>query len=508
MAEGSQPRTAALLAALRSGIVSALILALLGLVAGGFVGWSRSDTHVAEATILLNPLDGNPFSTTGRGDDLINMVTEAELIQSDAVALMVQEDLATEESPSSLLRGLEVHVPANSQILAISYEARSVENATTRAQSFAEQYLEYRRQRAISLLTDREDRIATQLEDRRTEQSQIVADLSQAAEGSEEELVLQQKLDAVTAQISQLVSRATEIAATPINPGQIVTSAVVADGGILGSWLVFPAAGLIGGVLLALALVLVRSRLDNRIHTPDDIPIAGHTLVGQVSLTATRSIESALASNPATAGPTDAYRSLRVRILTEEQQRPLVILLATASNQQPNPLTAKALAVTMSTSQLDTVLIDTTGAITPPPSPNRRSKPLAEILSGDGNPLPGLSPLAPQALMIANDDPAKVKDAFMTPQMHRLMTELRGENDIIVLCGGSIHQSHTLALAISCDVVLLEAREGVTTYADLMKTTDELTSISEKLLGIILVTGAPGSTKSQRPRRSGQRGTR
>jgi polysaccharide biosynthesis transport protein len=66
-------RAAALNAALRRGLVLTVVLCIVGAVAGAVVGQRISTVVVAKATILVNPLDGNPCSTKGRGDDLDNL---------------------------------------------------------------------------------------------------------------------------------------------------------------------------------------------------------------------------------------------------------------------------------------------------------------------------------------------------------------------------------------------------------------------------------------------------
>src|SRR5215207_3758046 len=114
-------RTAALNAALRRGLVLTVVLCIVGAVAGALVEQRMSTVLVANATILVNPLDGNPFSTKGRGDDLENLETEAQLIQSNNVARMVQKREGRATPIPEILAGLEVSVPPNTQILDIEY---------------------------------------------------------------------------------------------------------------------------------------------------------------------------------------------------------------------------------------------------------------------------------------------------------------------------------------------------------------------------------------------------
>lgn len=487
--EVSGPRTAAIKMAMHASIVLAVVLALLGLAVGGFVGWNKSNVQVANATILINPLDGNPFSTTGSGDDLINMVTESELMRSDAVAELVRAELDTDASTASVLRGLSVSVPPNSQIIEITYEGHTRAEATARAQAFADQYLRFRRERATTLATTQGERIGAQVSARTKEQTVLARKLAEAEPGSDAATVLQAQLDAATTQINQLRARASEIEAMPINPGQVVTPAAVAPQGPLGSWVVFPLAGLIAGLLAALALTLIRARLDNRIHHADDISVMGHTLLGEVSASESESIASAMITAPHLARPTDAYRNLRVKILTADHRRPLTILVATTSAQQTRPVTVAGLTLTMAASRLDTILVDAAGSMSRILDPTQSARAsLGDVLGKDGNPELALTDLVPHGKFIRNDDPLSVEDSFMTPQMKRLLESLRYRAEIVIFSAGSIHDSRTLAIADSCDAVILEATAGASTYTDLLKSAEDLTTIAEKLIGVVLVT--------------------
>ena len=106
--DSASSRAASLRSALQRGIWLTIILTLLCAAAGGAFGWSRQRDARAESVILLNPLDGNPFSTSGRGDSLTNLETEAQLARGNTVAEQVQRRLGTSDGPEELLSGLGV----------------------------------------------------------------------------------------------------------------------------------------------------------------------------------------------------------------------------------------------------------------------------------------------------------------------------------------------------------------------------------------------------------------
>ena len=120
-------------------LVAAVVGTAFGLVGAAFA----TSTYTAEATVLVSPLAGNPFTPNGNGDDLTNLQTEAQLASSDAVAQLVTGG-ATTGTGSDILNGLSVKVPSNTQVLVLDYRAGSLNLAKARAQSFAQSYLGFR----------------------------------------------------------------------------------------------------------------------------------------------------------------------------------------------------------------------------------------------------------------------------------------------------------------------------------------------------------------------------
>ena len=143
----TSPRRAALVAALRRSAALIVVLTLLGGVLGLAAGLLRGQSHAARASVLISPLVGNPFYPGGRGDELINLETEAQLVSSDPVARDVASQVDGDPTTAEVLSGLEVTVPPNTQILTVDYTAGSEATAEERAQAFAEAYLDFRTSR-------------------------------------------------------------------------------------------------------------------------------------------------------------------------------------------------------------------------------------------------------------------------------------------------------------------------------------------------------------------------
>lgn len=240
-----------------------LVATMLGAAGGWFAAGALPPEHTAEATILLNPLEGNAFRPGGNGEDLVNLQTEAEVMRSDAMATAVAEAMPGEQEPAALLGKLEATVVTNTQILQVAFTARSAATAATGAQTFAEEYLLFRSQRAEASLTRQSEVLDQQIAQREEELDTLAAELAAADEGSPQATLLSARLQTVTAQLTQLSASRADLAATTIDPGQIVANATPVDPGPLTPALLLPLAGglLVGAAAAAALWLRHRARL-------------------------------------------------------------------------------------------------------------------------------------------------------------------------------------------------------------------------------------------------------
>ncbi len=121
-------------------------LVVLGAVAGTLVA-TRSVTYSSTAAILVTPLQNNPYAADVRRDD-INIETEAQLVQSESVAVLARRRLGNGPSVEQLRASVDVEVPASTEVLRVTYSAKSPDGARRGAQAFVDSYLEFRGERA------------------------------------------------------------------------------------------------------------------------------------------------------------------------------------------------------------------------------------------------------------------------------------------------------------------------------------------------------------------------
>jgi capsular polysaccharide biosynthesis protein len=487
-------RAAALNAALRRGLVLTVVLCIVGAVAGAVVGLRMSTVLVANATILVNPLDGNPFSTKGRGDDLENLETEAQLIQSNDVARMVEKREGKDTPIPDILAGLEISVPPNTQILEIDYSSRASAVSLSRAQWFAEEYLAYRELRATSLLASQTKRLEEQIAARSKEQSALAKQLSNADPQSTQAGVLGVQLEAVSTQINQLRARSAELQSVSSSPGHIVTPAAIPPAGLLGSWIAYSLAGLIGGLIIAVLIALIRSRADNRIRHVDDIATAGQVLLGEISTNDAVDAQMIFQGASSTGHLPSTFRDLRVSLLTTEHRRPGVIVVTTARHDDEPPSSIAGLALATATANLRTVVVEAMASHLTPE--DNRHADLGDVLSGRITVDKALVHMRSHLDVLAGGDALSVDDLFMAPEMHALVDRLRDTADIIFIVTSNVHDARSKALIDVADSVILEVVQGVSSYRDIYQASNDYTLVADKLLGVVYVARAVSRGRS------------
>lgn len=219
-------------ALVRRAALPALLLAGLGAGAGVVAASQVPQSYTAEATVLLNPLDGNPFHPGGSGEDLINLTTEAEIVRSDAVARLAATDAGSTD-PGALLTGLGVEVLPNTQILDITVTARNGENAVRRAQAFADAYLDYRIQRATKSTDVERTQLQAEITERNSQLEELSAQYAAAVDDPPKAALISAQIQTTTTQLAQLNARLVDATSSTLDPGQVVTIAALQPEGPL-----------------------------------------------------------------------------------------------------------------------------------------------------------------------------------------------------------------------------------------------------------------------------------
>ncbi|MEP7089088.1 MAG: hypothetical protein ABI776_03180 [Nocardioidaceae bacterium] len=243
------------------GVIVIVVLTVLGAAAGFALGSRSADRFTAEASVLVAPLTGNPYSPNGNGDDLVNLETEAQLVSSDTVAAKVVTELGGLTTREAL-DGLSVTVPANTQILVVDQTAGSRADARARAQSFAKSYLAFRTERANQVVSAQAGRIQKQI-NRQTRDLDALVRKQSAELVVVRRAVLQEQVNGATTQIAQLRTALADLQTGEVDPGQVITPAHVTSRSPRTTMALF----LVGGALVGFALGILVLALLTRART-------------------------------------------------------------------------------------------------------------------------------------------------------------------------------------------------------------------------------------------------
>jgi capsular polysaccharide biosynthesis protein len=480
-----------------------LLLALVGGALGATYGASRPAQ--ASATVLVNPLKGNPFSPTGTGEDLLNLESEAQLLASDRVAELAAGQLGFAGDPRALLDRLSVEVPPNTQLVGVHYSASRERTATDRAEAFAEAFLTVRTERA-KRLQDQTRRIVTaQLA--AANASQATLDRARATAGPSRRRQIDQQLAPIANRIKSLTGALDNLPVETSSPGNVVNRAkAVTTFGSVPAALVYGVAGFLVLLVVGLALALLLGRSGGRVRREDDVTSSGLTVL--TSFTRRRAVRSragvlSAAGPEAQADVEEDMRRLRSAVLMRRSRPlPLTLLVATLSDRQPVALTGAGLAQSLAASNLRVALVDLGQESGQEPArggARDRARDEQAVLAGPGL-LEVLGRGAPVAQVVTSlpggvdlvpvgTEGGQLEDLLVNPVLERTLAELASTHDVVVLAAGSLQSPAVQSVSDLVDGVVVEVWEGVSTRHD-VEDLVQLEALGPRLNGVVYLSGS------------------
>jgi non-specific protein-tyrosine kinase len=469
-------------------ILSALLITALAVG----MSYRRTPIYKATARVLVKPLNLDPsevqFSTT-------NLNTETQLARSDAVATIAKQELQSQEEVTTLMGGLSVEVPADTEILVFNYSHPDASEAQLRSQAFAEAYLEHRRQ---SLL---EDLLASSetLQERITELNSQLEDVNEdlaTARTDAERAALQTQASSLVTQLGILQQQVGEL--TPpdnLRVGQIVESADLPTtpaspkplrDGILGLFL---------GLSLGIAIAYLRERLDDRLRGRVELEVlSGAPVLAAIPQVATWRKENQpmiVSLEEPKSAPAEAYRTLRTAVLFAALQRKAKTLLITSPHEgEGKSSTSANLAVVLAQAGKRVVVV----------SGDLRKPRLGRFFGFDNsvgltNALAGEVPLW-ECLMQAGIDNLRVLPAGPIPgnpaellgssAMGNVLAQLREAADFVLIDGPPVLVvADAVTVAPLVDAVLLVADAQTTHRGAVEHARQQLEQVDAKIIGAV-----------------------
>lgn len=254
---------------------NAVIILVLTLAAGALAyqyASSRPAQYEAKVRVLLNPTSGNPYSPdSGQSGQQVTiaMTTEASIVDSAAVAKISNEKIATDWVPGT--GTVNAVVPANTQMVAITYRAAKAEDARQGAQAVADGFLEYRKQQTLSTQKARLEVLLKQAGAVRV----LLAAAAKRVIGDAPPPDAVQQVQLYANQLATLETTIGDLQATGAVPGSVVAAAALPAAPTGLDPRVVAAGGALAGLVLAMLLAMIRQRTDKRVYGAQTGRVAG-----------------------------------------------------------------------------------------------------------------------------------------------------------------------------------------------------------------------------------------
>ncbi len=294
----------------RRGLVALVLFLILGAAGGAALTAKESKQYASTASVLVTPTGGVSSSQANTAlSTTINLATEAQVVQSIAVATRAQALLpGNDEALTKLVKSVTVSVPANTEVLRIKFSAGTAVGAAAGAHAFAEAYLADRAATAQSALTAQSASISTSIASLTASLKTVTSALAGVLPTSPDAGFDQAQRTLLLAQISSLNQLLSNAKSTQLTPGRLLTDATVPTSPAKPKLIVNLGIGLAVGLVLGLlAAWLLRSRL-RRMHRPKDFAQA----TGLPVLEVIESLAPAVVDQPGSAAAESCERLLNI----------------------------------------------------------------------------------------------------------------------------------------------------------------------------------------------------
>jgi succinoglycan biosynthesis transport protein ExoP len=295
---------------------SILAITLLVVAVALFLSSRQPPVYEASAKVLVTPPQGTGTSTTPPQEP--NLPTEAELVNSAAVAEIAAKKLGYDGAPRTLLDSLSVDQPTDTDIINIAYRNPDAPEARRRAAAFAAAYLEFRTKTATDAIAESARGIREQIQSLTNQYNDLNRKLQALSANNPNRSLLETQANFLSTQILQLQQ---ELVALPDNVtvGQVVEPAALPTSPVSPNHVVNAGFGLVVGLAAGIGIAFLRERLSDRIRSPEEAeaylegPILG--VVPRVPTWRRRKKPLLVTATQWRSPAAESYRVLRTNIL-------------------------------------------------------------------------------------------------------------------------------------------------------------------------------------------------
>ena len=253
-------------------------LILLGVLIGGIFGitalGAAPKTYESTTSLIVQPTGDDTNVEGGRTSSTINLDTEAQLVTSTVVAARAAELMHSSLEPRELAKHVAVQVPANTSVLEITFAASSAANAQQGAETFADAYLDNRKDLAQDKVKANVAHLLDTIDSLNADLVKVNDDLQGAISDSRRAYLITQRALLIQ-QIRTSTSQLGPLQSEDVQPGTVITQAQKPTSPSGLSPLLVLVSGLFIGLLLGLVAAVIRDRSDHRVRSRRDLDRLG-----------------------------------------------------------------------------------------------------------------------------------------------------------------------------------------------------------------------------------------
>jgi uncharacterized protein involved in exopolysaccharide biosynthesis len=252
----------------------AVAVAVIGTAAAAGYFRAAPKAYTASASVYVTATSGTVNQVAnGRTTGAVNLDTQAQVVQSTAVAQAAARLMHATDPVARLVSRVSVTVPANSQVLLISCEARAAVRAASCAQAFAQAYLTYTDASTTAAATSQLSALQSRISSLQSTSAKLTVEISSLPANSSPRATAQEQLRSDQSLLSLLNDQVGQVTAALADPsgGSVISSAIPPSRPASPEPLLVLPSGLLGGLLVGLMLAFLADRRDRRVRRRRDL---------------------------------------------------------------------------------------------------------------------------------------------------------------------------------------------------------------------------------------------
>ncbi|SDX86544.1 Chromosome partitioning ATPase, Mrp family, contains Fe-S cluster [Modestobacter sp. DSM 44400] len=227
--------------------------------------------YSSSTSVLVTDTGVAPSGDSSSRAGTINLDTEAQLMTSTEIVRAAAATLGWTGELGDLSARLGISVPPNTEILDLTFHGPTAEDAQAGAAAFAGAYLEDRRAAAEATVESDRASIQAQVDDLNGRLQAVTDTLATLPDGSAAQAYNQAQASSLNSQLSSLGARANQLDAITVTPGRVITQASLPAAPSSPDLRLNLVAGVLVGLLLGVALAVLRQRSDPYVRRSDDV---------------------------------------------------------------------------------------------------------------------------------------------------------------------------------------------------------------------------------------------